>query len=143
MGTRVFTILWPQSILQYLKNNFILLITSFTLLLWWIITLPFFIYSYWSLFPLTEIKINLILLISIWSTWIAFLCRFLAAKYFSAILLAFLTNIIWVTTIIVEYYVFNEVREITYKLVIWALLIILWSIYINVVSYEKNKPLTK
>ena len=106
-------------------------ITSLTLLTTWIIALPFLLIYYNDIFPLTDIKLYLIALISIFSTWIGYLFWFLIAKRFSAIFLSVATNILWVTTIFSEFFIYNKIQPLTINLVIWSLLIIVWWIYIH------------
>jgi len=123
---------------KYSKCNWVH-ITSLTLLVTWIISIPFLLLYYDNLFPLTNIKLYLIILISIFSTWIGYLLWFIIAKRFSAIFLSVITNILWITTIFSEYLIYNRVEPITINLIIGSLLIISWWIYIHQITTKKIK----
>lgn len=120
------------------KGNWLIITSSF-LFVWLILSSPILIFYYESLFTLSQTAIYFILLISAWSTWIAYFTRFLAGRYLSAITLILIFNIVWITTMVVEYlYYWKTQNEITYKLYLWAILIISSIYYINYLSNSKK-----
>ena len=120
------------------KANWLIITASF-LLVWAILSLPAFFIYYDSLFDLSQTAINFIFLISFGSTWLAYFTWFLAGRYLSAITLILIFNIVGLTTMIFEYlFYWKTQNEITYKLYLWAILII-WSIYyINYLTSNKK-----
>ena len=119
-----------------------LYLTTIVLLLSALLILPLSLLSFsqtWiNTFELLDSEsIILILLISIWSTWILYLCWFLASNYLNVITLAILFNITWLTTIIVEHIVYPEINLISWKLIVWWVLIIFASIYIEYLNTQR------
>lgn len=121
---------------DYKKTNG-LIITSMYLWVWAIISLPIWLFFINTIFPLNMIKVWLIWLIWFWATWIAYLLRFLAARYLNAIILSILANILWVTTVISEYIVYWNSNPITINLIIWWLMIVFSTIYITYLTSKK------
>jgi len=116
-----------------------LIITSAFLLVWAILSLPALIIYYDSLFNLSQTAINFIFLISFGSTWLAYFTWFLAWRYLTAITLILIFNIVGLTTMIFEYFFYWQTQnEITYKLYLWAVLIIGSIYYINYLTSNKK-----
>jgi len=80
------------------ENSNWLIITASFLFVWLILSIPFLLIYYNQLFDISEKWIIFIMLISFGSTWIAYLTRFLAGKYLSAVTLILMFNIVWFTT---------------------------------------------
>ncbi len=114
-----------------------IIITWLLLLFWSFLILPFAMFNMSSLFDISLKDFYLILLLSIWSTWLSYLFRFLASKYLNVITLALLFNVVWITTILVEKMVFPDINFITYKLIIWASLILIASSMVEFLN-KKN-----
>jgi len=116
-----------------------LIITSSFLFIWLALSSPALIFYYDSLFNISQTGLIFIWLISAWSTWLAYFTRFLAGRYLSAITLILIFNIVWLTTMIFEYLFYWETQnEITYKLYLWAILIIGSIYYINYLTSNKK-----
>jgi len=114
-----------------------LIITIMFLSVWMIITSPALIY-YNDLMNISETGLIFLALVSFWWTWISYLTWFLAWEYLSAIVLAMLFNLVWLTAIISEYiYYWENSNPITYKLYLWTI-IILWAVpYMNYIDSKK------
>lgn len=120
---------------KFHSHNWLLITTAF-LSVAAIVSLPFFIFNIDSLFPINNTKVLLIALISFWSTWIAYLLWFYAFKYLSAISMAIIFNITWIMTVIFEYLIYKHSSLVSWKLILWWILILASSIYIE---YLNNK----
>jgi len=124
---------------DFKKENWLIITTSF-LSIWLLLSIPALIIFYESLFNLSNTALIFIWLISFGSTWIAYLTRFLAWNYLSAINLILIFNIVWLTTMVVEFLFYGSSKnEITYKLYLWAILIIGSIYYIQYLSSKSNK----
>ncbi len=117
-----------------------LIITILFLSVWCILTLPT-IFIYWSeLLSVKASTLASIWLLSAWSTWLAYLLWFLAWRYLSAIMLAMLYNIIWISTVFAEYlYYGEEYHSMTYKLLFWTFMILAAVSYMNYITSKMEK----
>jgi len=115
-----------------------LLITILFLSVWLILSSPSVLFFYNDIFNISITGAIFIMLVSFGSTWIAYLTWFLAGRYLSAIMLAILFNIVWISTIFVEYlFYWENSTPITYKLYLWTI-IILWAVsYMNYIDSKK------
>jgi len=121
---------------EYNKSNWLIVTLAF-LFVWLILSLPSIFFSYKDLLNVSELWYYFMAIISFWSTWLAYLAWFSAWKHLSALTMVVIFNIVWLKTIITEYLFYWSIEnEITYKLYIWATLII-WSIYY--MSYLNSK----
>ena len=115
-----------------------LLTTANGLLIWALLVSPLLLFSNIDFASFSVNNLILISIISIWSTWILYLCWFLAAKYLSVITLALLFNITWITTIIIENYVYEEYNIISWQLLLWGLLIVIASLYVECLNKKQE-----
>jgi len=119
--------------------------SSWILITWLLLTIssilmfPFAISWIDSIVLLNQETILLILLISVWSTWIAYFTWFLASKYLNIITLVILFNIISITTIIIESIFYQNVDIVSWKLTLWLMFILVASIYIEVLNNKNHK----
>lgn len=120
------------------KANWLIITSSF-LFIGLILSLPALFLYYNSLFTLSQTWIFFTFLIWFGSTWLAYFTRFLAGRYLTALTLILIFNIVGLTTMIFEYlFYWTTKNEITYKLYLWAILIIGSIYYINYLTSNKK-----
>ena len=119
------------------KNYNPIFITSLLFTCASFILLPFWFSYLITILDLSVYHLLLLLFVSIWSTAIAYLSWFLAAKYISSLTLGLLINIIWVTTVFFEYYIYKDSSLIGGNIILWWLIIIWVSIYIEYLNSKK------
>lgn len=123
---------------KYNKYNWII-ITTLSLLIWLILCSPSLIFYYQNILWFSDTAILYLIITSFWATWLAYLSWFYAWRYLTAIVLAVLFNTVWIFTIILESYIYqNNTNTISYKLLLWMIIIISSVIYINYLSKSKK-----
>lgn len=123
-------------------NSNWLVITFFFLCIWLLLSLPSLFFFYTQLFSISLIWLYFIWIIWFASTWLAYLLWFYAGKHLSALTLVVIYNLVWLLTIISEFLFYSDTsNKITYKLYIWAFLIISSLYYMNYI--QNKKVLTK
>ncbi len=116
------------------------IITLLFLLVGAILSFPSIFFFYRSFFEMTTNWYLVLALVSFGSTGIAYLTWFLAWKYLSAILLAMLFNLVGIITILYEHITYGQIHnDITYKLILWAIIVLWVASYANYLDTKKLK----
>ena len=124
---------------EYNKWNWLIITISF-LFVGLFLSIPSIFFNSINLFEISSTWYFFMCIISFWATWLAYLAWFTAWKYLSALTLVVIFNIVWLTTIITEYLFYGSIdNEITYKLYLWAFLILSSIYYMSYLNSKKEE----
>lgn len=115
-----------------------LAITAIVLLWWAFLSIPLFMWWLDSIYMINDLNsLMIVLFLTIWATWIAYYLWYLSMHYLNIITLAIFINLTWIISIFFEWMIYKDISFMSWKLILWWILIFASSTYVEYLNNKK------